>query len=747
MLNTNIKKSSTIKFVEKNFNTLNFNEKNNILKTTFRELGLLNSSEISSDILKQIINIDYCTNRLKDLLILKHGLVQWIHIFGSVDKRVFVFGISDNEGVICSLGQMISHIKVMNKEEYSFHNYTTTKINENISYFKITNEFKKVLLTPSIFLISLYHKENFPLPRFPLGISDLAHAVRMQGSGNIRLIDMQFTDDISFIINEILESNSDIIGISATFGQYDILNQILAAINNCVDDDKVIVAGGSLSALNFQELLVDKHVDFVSMGSGEQTLKDIVSYWHGLISKKDITNIALLDDNGEIFFSKKVNNRNSQENIIPELDLLKTTLEHQGVMQLESSRGCSYACSFCPRDHKGIWSGESPDLLEELMPYISDLYEQYPEIDRRIFLVDEEFIGYATEEYAQKRCISVSNLFEKFNFSYETSSRVDQIVRPRKDRNWHINRMYFWKKLRTTGLTKCLFGVESGVDSILERFNKKVTSQQNIEAIRVITALNVPIRCTYITFDQLMSFEELIATYEFLGRTDLILRPYQGDNYSELYDLLKNSDFVRQQSMNIPFYHSVSYMLVSMEGLLNSPYLKEAERLGLSGATNLLMGKKEIRYIDSRVEFISKMSQFWIDRNFSLDYLLKSIEKILPDSETKLIKLLRVKIKDSSYRLLEIGIRYQSSKHKNEKINLGANQLNFAEIKIISNSEKQMFKILDFVFLDLVLQIEPLIENIKHNLSQELKSKIEKQLSNWKQKIDWTLINDVEKVL
>ena len=71
-----------------------------------------------------------------------------------------------------------------------------------------------------------------------------------------------------------------------------------------------------------------------------------------------------------------------------------------------------------------------------------------------------------------------------------------------------------------------LFGVESGVDSILERFNKETTGDQNALAIRTLSALGVPTRFTYITFDHLMTLEELKATYAFQGRTDLLLRPH-----------------------------------------------------------------------------------------------------------------------------------------------------------------------------------------------------------------------------
>ena len=40
-------------------------------------------------------------------------------------------------------------------------------------------------------LAALYHPEHFPLPRFPLGISDVARAARSTLLGTVRLADMQ----------------------------------------------------------------------------------------------------------------------------------------------------------------------------------------------------------------------------------------------------------------------------------------------------------------------------------------------------------------------------------------------------------------------------------------------------------------------------------------------------------------------------------------------------------------------------
>ena len=98
-------------------------------------------------------------------------------------------------------------------------------------------------------------------------------------------------------------------------------------------------------------------------------------------------------------------------------------------------------------------------------------------------------------------------------FRWESSCRVDHIVHPGKGEEWHAGRVRFWRELLERGLRLMLFGVESGVDSILETFNKETTGSQNALAIRTLSALGVPTRFTYITFDQLMTLPELKATH------------------------------------------------------------------------------------------------------------------------------------------------------------------------------------------------------------------------------------------
>ncbi len=162
------------------------------------------------------------------------------------------------------------------------------------------------LTRPRVLLVALYHPEHFPLPRFPLAISDLARAARAALLGQVSLLDMQLGVALEDILDAVTTRRPDVLGISATFGQHDLMVRLLDTVI-ALPTRPLIVAGGSLT---------------------------------------------------------------------------------------------------------------------------------------------------------------------------KTSCRVDQVVRLDQDRDWHLDRAAMWRRLCALGLRRCLFGVESGVDSVLERFNKETTGEQ-----------------------------------------------------------------------------------------------------------------------------------------------------------------------------------------------------------------------------------------------------------------------------
>lgn len=94
---------------------------------------------------------------------------------------------------------------------------------------------------------------------------------------------------------------------------------------------------------------------------------------------------------------------------------------------MESSRGCTNYCSFCPRGHKGHWSGTHPEALPWIVKAIRDVFDRYPEVSRTLYLVDEEFVGCGLD--AVPRALAVADVLHRAGFAWETSCRIDQVVR------------------------------------------------------------------------------------------------------------------------------------------------------------------------------------------------------------------------------------------------------------------------------------------------------------------------------
>lgn len=654
-----------------------------------------------------------------------------VRVRGALDGRLIIFSEAADRHWFCTLTGTLSTLPIPGLGA------SADLLNGNDVWGRLVETkagWTDWMDSPRVFLVALYHPEFFPLPRFALGISDIARALRQQLIGTVDLLDMQLGIGLDEVVDTILRHKPDILGISATFGQHDILQQVLEKTLKHAGAQTLTIVGGSLASLNAELLIKQFPSLLVAKGAGEATMREVVRYWRGLCPMDAIPDVAYLTPQGSVERTSKSSNRGYGD-IIPELDLLGATLDANGAMQLESSRGCSYACSFCPREHKGIWAGDAPDSLHQIMTDVSEAFDQHPGTARRIFLVDEEMVGYERDSLSLGRVEQVASILRSYNFTFETSSRVDQVVRNNRDKSWHVDRADFWRSLRKGGLARCLFGVESGVDSILKRFNKKTTGHQNALAIRTLTACGIPIRCTYITFDHLMTFNELFQTYQFQGRRDLLLRPCPELNAEEIVDLVNSEECVNKLSSNRPFYEEISYMLVSMECLIGSKYLEAVEAEGLAGEFQLSMGRREASFRDPRIGLMSYYSQCWIDRNFSMDYTLKSIEKVAGVEVREEVHRMRRLIKEAAYGLLGDFLDEFSSTEWSGLITGG---------DIRQAGRERTPKILDIMdgkFRSLTTVMGSMLADIKPGLSANHLEVIERENATWKTRTEWGHIN------
>ena len=209
-------------------------------------------------------------------------------------------------------------------------------------------------------------------------------------------------------------------------------------------DPPLVVAGGSLTARN-EALLLKQYPDLlIARGAGEPTIRDVLAHWHGDIDRDQIHGIGYngaARGPGTMVIGRRHTAKpvsSTQSDILPELDLLPATFEHRGVAQLEASRGCTNFCSFCPRGHKGQWFGGQPDAFGWILNEISAVFDRHPGISRTVYLVDEEFIGRGTD--AVPRALTMAQTMHDAGFWWETSCRIDQVVRLDRDRSWHRER-------------------------------------------------------------------------------------------------------------------------------------------------------------------------------------------------------------------------------------------------------------------------------------------------------------------
>lgn len=560
---------------------------------------------------------------------------------GTFDQRIVLIA-NGNEWEVAWLGEC--PLSSLPLPRWVYQELSGAAANPVFTVKRLSDRLVRRLESPRILLAALYHPEIFPLPRFPLGISDLAWALRREFIGQAELMDMQLGASVQDICRRIEEKCPDIVGISATFGQHDVLVDLMHRISN-MSVQPLIVFGGSLCALD-KEVIAERFSDsIICTGYGESTIRDVALWSLGEISSAEIRGVFSSLDDG----TTNALQSGLLPTVVPELDLLNDTLLAKGVMQIESTRGCTNACSFCPRQHKGRWAGFEPRDFQSILSEVESIYTRFPRTSNKLFLVDEEFMG---SDSKGTRALEMAQLLDSAGFRWETSSRIDQVYRERANREWSIQRIGVWRKLGRLGLNRCLFGIESGVRSVLERFNKLTTPMENTQGIRILTALGIPIRCTYITFDPLMTFEELTESYEYQGRTDILLCPLPDKSEEEIYDLVSDETQVQQVVFGQPLYSVISYMLVSMECLVGAPYLQQVEAAGLAREFQPSMGRRRTDFLDPRIGNMSEWSQRWIDRNFSLDYTLKSLQKISDQAMEHDILTARIAIKHSSYHLL-----------------------------------------------------------------------------------------------
>lgn len=618
------------------------------------------------------------------------------------------------------------------------------------------------LILPKVILINPSVKDVFPSPRLALSISSLAAYLRKYQKADVRLLDMQVGLTIEGIINEVRKLCPDLVGISMSFGHLPLGLRIIDRLFSGIGIEKkpLVVAGNVVSSFGHQALLTMLPDLLVCHGEGERTITDIIDYVRG--DKKNLSEVSGITymKNGEL-------RRNPTQEIdmddspLPAMDSVSRLVRDGGALTMETSRGCYYSnCTFCPRTHKAKrWKGMSAQLVLRQLKSYDSIFRHF-DIESRIYMADEEFIGWSENEGEVKRITKIMEevVEENLKIHFEQDVRVDQIYDPNKNRDWHVERMKMLISCKKAGLDRMLVGVESGSDTVLKRFNKNITSVQSVTALRLLTSLGIRPRITFITFDPLMNFTELKEDVLFLEREDAFMRceNLSETPYSELFQAVHDNNFVKQKSLRRPLYENVAYMLVNLEVLIDSHYVdlvKNAEqiydtKLLAASEPDYNMARFQVRYLNETIGEIAHGCQKWIDRHFALDYCLKGIYKTAGDQEREILFRYRANYRKLSFLLLkslvwilDTGETMSLENNSHDLSDIMSDLSNARKRRRSSHTNQIVFNVMDLFNEKMKSLVSDIEDSIRRREIRDSNLTLRNIIDQWKQKKEWSLIN------
>ncbi len=179
----------------------------------------------------------------------------------------------------------------------------------------------------------------------------------------------------------------DVVGISCVFSNQWPSVRELARMIKALDDNITVVTGGTHPTFLAQRCMQDAPVDFIVLGEGEYTFRDLVEHLKNERSCENIDGLVFRDNGGVRVNPKTTMIENLDELPFPARDLLPMEKYFKVALPMGysyvsrrntpifTSRGCTCRCTFCSSTNywKNRFRVHSPDyVLSEIDHLVND---------------------------------------------------------------------------------------------------------------------------------------------------------------------------------------------------------------------------------------------------------------------------------------------------------------------------------------------------------------------------------------
>lgn len=373
----------------------------------------------------------------------------------------------------------------------------------------------------------VFPRFRYPTGDLPLGIAYIASSLLKNTSAEVRMIDTTFFKDFEEAENRFRDEMFDYVGISIMTPMIKDARKIISIARKYSPSAKIVVGGPHPTAMPEETFrMID--ADAVVIGEGEEAFCEAINRggFEGIRG-------VWYKENGSII-------KNEPREPIQDLDSipfppwhlfdLKKYFEYwfqldsvsfnlKG-MNLMTSRGCPYRCSYCQPTLALVFGKKvRRRSVENVIAELKELKEKYGinafNFDDDTFNVDKEWV-----KDLCRRMIE-----EKLNLTWGCLTRANLVDRE------------LFAAMKEAGLRKVFFGVESASQRVLDEvFQKGITIAQVKNAVEVLNSLGLKVQCFFMLGAPTETREEINTTIRFARGLDIdeatfsITTPLPGTN-------------------------------------------------------------------------------------------------------------------------------------------------------------------------------------------------------------------------
>ncbi len=197
-----------------------------------------------------------------------------------------------------------------------------------------------------------------------------------------------------YVARTLRKIQPDLVGLSAMAWQYTTCIKLIKLIKKVMPNTKIVI-GGYHATLMYEEIAASEDsslIDFIVQGEGEEAFRRLVNALDGSDSLADIPSLSFKTDNR--FCHNPRGELLDLTHLKPPIrDRRRLTwgyhIMNNKVEMIETSRGCTRACSFCSMKHM-YGRTFRPFPMERILADIDDIY--YKRKCRWIFVVDDNLV-------------------------------------------------------------------------------------------------------------------------------------------------------------------------------------------------------------------------------------------------------------------------------------------------------------------------------------------------------------------